>query len=85
MKQMARNISTNLIPYSGLFSRGKIFCEFHESSSIRENFTPEMFLFSEYSTQSVTICENFALEKLGKLNSRKFSPSKITHYTVTGL
>ena len=42
-----------------------------------------MFLFSGYSTQSVTIRENFALEKLRKLNSRKFSPSKITHYMVS--
>ena len=59
---------------------GEIFREFHESSSIRENFTLEIFLFSGYSTQSVTICENFALEKLGKLNSQKFSPSKIIRY-----
>ena len=40
------------------------------------------FFFSGYSTQSVTICENFALEKLGKLNSQKFSSSKITRYMV---
>ena len=62
--------------------KGENFREFHKSSSICENFTLEMFLFSGYSTLSVTICENFALEKLGKLNSRKFSPWKITHYMV---
>ena len=39
-----------------------------------------MFLFSGYSTQSVMIRENFALEKLGKLNSRKLQ--KKPHYTV---
>ena len=61
---------------------GENFCEFHESSSIRENFTLEMFLFSGFSTQSVTIHENFAHEKLGRLNSQKFCPSKITRYTV---
>ena len=54
----------------------EIFCEFHESSSICENFTLEMFLFSGYSTQPVTVCENFALEKLGKHNSRNFPPQK---------
>ena len=36
-------------------------------------------------SRSVMICENFALEKLGRLNSQKFSPSKITHYTVYNL
>ena len=41
-----------------------------------------MFLFSGFSTQSVMIRENFALEKLGRLNLHKFSPSKITRYTV---
>ena len=61
---------------------GEIFREFHKSSSIRENFTLEMFLFSRLSTKSVTIHENFALEKLGRLDSQKFSPSKITRYTV---
>ena len=60
---------------AGCFRGGK-FLRIHESSSIHENFTLEMFLFSGYSTQSVTICENFALEKLGKLNSQKFSPQK---------
>ena len=44
-----------------------------------------MFLFSGYSTQSVTIRENFALEKLGRLDSRKFSPSKITCYIGASL
>ena len=33
-----------------------------------------MFLFSGYSIQSVTIHENFALEKLGKFNLWKFFP-----------
>ena len=63
------------IPYSGLFSRGKIFANFIKSSSIRENFTLEML-------QSVAIHEKFALEKLRRLNSPKFSPSKIAGYTV---
>ena len=40
------------------------------------------FLFSGYSTQFVTIHENFALVKLGKLILQKFFPSKITSYTV---
>ena len=42
----------------------------------------KMFLSSGYSTQSVPIRENFALEKLGKLNLQKFFPLKITRYTV---
>ena len=42
---------------------GGNFCEFHESSSIRENFTLKMPIFSWYSKQSVTIRENFTLEK----------------------
>ena len=57
----------------GYFLGGN-FCEFHESTSIRKNFTLKMFLFSK---QSVTIHENFSLEKLEKLNSRKFPPQKL--------
>ena len=58
------------------YFRGESFCEFHKSSSIRENFILKMFLFSGYSTQSVMIHENFALEKLGRLNSWNFPPQK---------
>ena len=43
---------------------GENFHKFHESSSIRENFTLEMYIFSWYSNQSVTFRENFTLEKL---------------------
>ena len=59
------------------YFKGENFSEFHELSLIRENFTLKMFLFSGFSTQSVTIHENFPLEKLGRLSSRKFSPLKI--------
>ena len=64
------------------YFKGGNFSEFHELSLIRENFTLKMFLFSGFSTQSVTIHENFALEKLGRLSSRKFFPPENTRYTV---
>ena len=41
---------------------GENFRKFHELSSIRENFTLEMYIFSWYSKQSVTIRENFNLK-----------------------
>ena len=64
---------TNIYTY-GLFLRGKIFCEFHELKTIRENFTLEMLPFNRYSLQSVMICENFPLEKLGKAQFVKIFP-----------
>ena len=60
-----------------LFLRGKIFTNFTNlRSSIREIFSLELFLFSGYSTQSVTIWENFVLEKLGKAQFAEIFPLK---------
>ena len=61
------------LPYSGLFSRGKIFMNF-PNQTIRENFTLEMLTFNRYSLQSVRIRENFPLEKLGIAQFVKIFP-----------
>ena len=45
-----------------------------ESKMIRENFTLEMFTFNRYSLQSVTIRENFPVEKLRIVQFVKNNP-----------
>ena len=57
------NVNSNYTVLRVIF-KGENFCEFHESKTIRENFTLEMLTFNRYSLQSVTIRENFPLEKL---------------------
>ena len=61
--------------------RGRIFANFTNQVQFVKILPSKSFFFSRYSTQSVVIRENFTLEKLGKLNSRKFSPSIITSNT----
>ena len=62
---MLLNQYNNDLPYSGLFSRGKIFANFMNRSEFVKILLSKRLLFNRYSLQSVTICVNFDLEKLG--------------------
>ena len=50
------------IPYSRLFSRGKIFTNFTNQIQFVKILPSKYLSFSRYSKQSVMILENFALE-----------------------
>ena len=61
---MQQRHMTDYIPYSGLFSRGKIFANFTNRKQFVKILPSKCLLFNRYSLQSVTIRENFPLEKL---------------------
>ena len=63
-----------LLQYSGLFSRGKIFANFMNQKRLVKILPLKCILFNRYSLQSVTICENFPLEKLGIAQFAKLFP-----------
>ena len=53
---MTNKMAAGVLTYRiAAYFKGENFHEFHKLSSIHENFTLEMFLFSGYSTQSVKI------------------------------
>ena len=64
------------VPYSVLFSRGKIFANFLNRKQFVKILPLKSLLFNRYSLQSVTIRENFPLEKLGIAQFVKISPLK---------
>ena len=66
------------IPYSGKH-------EFCELQAIRENIIHECFVFVDKDRTIALIRENIIREMLYLVHSRKFSPVKISRYTVVSL
>ena len=72
------------LPYSGKLSRSREnLCEFHSFVAICENFLCKIFghgvIWCSKSEKSAKV---FSVKIVFFTNSRKFSPSKVLHYTV---
>ena len=64
------------ILYSGLFSKGKIFANFMNQKQSVKILPSKCLLFNRYFLQSVTIYQNFPLDKLGIAQFMKIFPFK---------
>ena len=62
------------IPYSGLFLRREIFANFTNRKQFVKILPSKCLLFNRYSLQSMTIRENFPLEKPGRAQFVKIFP-----------
>ena len=70
------------IPYSGKFSREKIFTNFANYRLFAKILSANVLFFVDKDRAIALIRENIIREMLYLAHSRKFSPAKIYHYTV---
>ena len=73
------------IPYSGKFSREKIFANFANYRLFAKVLSANVLLYVDKDRAIVLIRENIIREMLYLAHSRKFSPAKISRYTLASM
>ena len=71
-----------LLPYSGKFSREKFFANFANYRLFAKILSANVLFFVDKDRAIAMIRENIIREMLYFVHSRKFSPAKISRYTV---
>ena len=70
------------IPYSGKLSREKTFANFADLGPFAKVFFANIACARNQYPVYIRICESFLREIFMLVDSRNFSPSKLSHYTV---